>query len=126
VRTPFAGVAERHPKQTLSTENRGTGVEVPVQATHRRDLAGVTSLGFDLYSRVRSSALSKAAGRSAVGSAIALGTSIAVFVLMYAMDFGPLECSVGAFVAGASSSAMDGRWARAGRPGVSRVLQIFA
>jgi putative flippase GtrA len=66
----------------------------------------------DLYVRVRQSAFASKITRYAIGSIVALITSIIVFALLYVMGFGTTACSVIAFVAGAAPNwILNRRWA---------------
>ncbi|MGA9857812.1 MAG: GtrA family protein [Solirubrobacteraceae bacterium] len=67
---------------------------------------------YDLLGRARSSALAGKITRYAIGSVIALVTSIVVFALMYVMGINTTTCSIGAFVAGAVPNwVLNRRWA---------------
>jgi putative flippase GtrA len=75
----------------------------------------------DLYTRARDHALMERFSRSAfakkvtkyaIGSVIALITSIVVFGLMYIIGFHTTACSIGAFIAGAIPNwVLNRRWA---------------
>jgi len=66
----------------------------------------------DGYRRARASALGSKITRYAIGSLIALVTSIIVFALLYVMGLGTTLCSVAAFVAGAIPNwVLNRRWA---------------
>ncbi len=66
----------------------------------------------DLYIRARESALAGKITRYAIGSVVALLTSIVVFALMYVAGAGTTACSVGAFIAGAIPNwILNRRWA---------------
>ncbi|MGI8505237.1 MAG: GtrA family protein [Solirubrobacteraceae bacterium] len=68
----------------------------------------------DVHRRLRESALAGRITRYAIGSVIALATSIVVFALMYVILGGShtTACSIGAFVAGAIPNwILNRRWA---------------
>jgi putative flippase GtrA len=66
----------------------------------------------DLQKRVRGSAFAGKVTRYAIGSVIALLTSIVVFALMYVAGAGTTACSIGAFIAGAIPNwILNRRWA---------------
>ncbi len=81
----------------------------------------------DLYSRVRASAFAGKVTRYAIGSVIALATSIVVFALMYIAGAGTTACSVGAFIAGAIPNwILNRRWAWKIRGEVEVLREIVA
>jgi putative flippase GtrA len=62
--------------------------------------------------RARASAWAGKVTRYAIGSVIALATSIVVFALMYVLGIGTTVCSIGAFIAGAVPNwILNRRWA---------------
>lgn len=66
----------------------------------------------DLYGRARQSAFVGKITRYAIGSAVALITSVVVFALLYVMGVGTTGCSIIAFVAGAVPNwILNRRWA---------------
>jgi putative flippase GtrA len=66
----------------------------------------------DVFIRARDSALAGKITRYAIGSVIALVTSIVVFALLYVMGAGTTVCSVSAFAAGAVPNwILNRRWA---------------
>lgn len=66
----------------------------------------------DLYTRLRASAHAGKITRYAIGSVVALLTSIVVFALMYVAGIDTTLCSIGAFVAGAIPNwVLNRRWA---------------
>lgn len=66
----------------------------------------------DLYQRVRESEFAGRITRYAIGSVVALATSIVVFALLYVTGFGTTTCSIVAFVAGAAPNwFLNRRWA---------------
>jgi putative flippase GtrA len=66
----------------------------------------------DLYRRLRLSALARKITRYAIGSVLALLTSVVVFALLYVMHVGTTACSIAAFVAGALPNwILNRRWA---------------
>jgi putative flippase GtrA len=66
----------------------------------------------EFYSRARASAFAGKVTRYAIGSVIALATSIVVFALMYVAGAGTTACSVSAFIAGAIPNWISNRrWA---------------
>lgn len=67
---------------------------------------------FDGYRRLRESAFAGKLTRYAIGSVVALLTSIVVFALLYVMGAGTTLCSIAAFVAGAVPNwILNRRWA---------------
>jgi putative flippase GtrA len=65
-----------------------------------------------LYDRVRSSPLGTRITRYALGSVVALATSVVVFALLYVLGVGTTACSVAAFIAGAVPNwILNRRWA---------------
>jgi putative flippase GtrA len=66
----------------------------------------------DLYGRARESEFAGRITRYAIGSVVALITSIVVFALLYVMGVGTTGCSIIAFVAGAVPNwILNRRWA---------------
>jgi putative flippase GtrA len=66
----------------------------------------------DLYTRLRASAHAGKITRYAIGSVVALATSIVVFAVMYVLGINTTICSIGAFVAGAIPNwILNRRWA---------------
>ena len=66
----------------------------------------------NLYQRLRSSPLGTRITRYALGSVVALATSVVVFALLYVLGVGTTACSVAAFVAGAVPNwILNRRWA---------------
>jgi putative flippase GtrA len=66
----------------------------------------------DLYRRLRLSALARKITRYAIGSVLALLTSVVVFALLYVMHVGTTACSIAAFGAGALPNwILNRRWA---------------
>ena len=66
----------------------------------------------DLYTRLRASAHAGKITRYAIGSVVALLTSVVVFALMYVGGINTTICSIGAFVAGAVPNwVLNRRWA---------------
>jgi putative flippase GtrA len=66
----------------------------------------------DLYLRARRSAFASKITRYAIGSVVALITSIVVFALLYVTGFGTTACSILAFLAGAVPNwILNRRWA---------------
>lgn len=66
----------------------------------------------DFTSRLRASALAAKITRYAIGSVIALMTSIVVFALLYVMHVNTTVCSICAFLAGAVPNwVLNRRWA---------------
>jgi putative flippase GtrA len=81
----------------------------------------------DLHARLRASALAGKITRYAIGSAIALLTSIVVFALMYVTGAGTTACSVGAFAAGAIPNwILNRRWGWKIRGQVEFLREIVA
>ena len=77
----------------------------------------------ELYERVGASKLSAKIARYAIGSMIALGTSVVVFALLYVAGVGTTLDSVAAFVAGAVPNWILNRkwaWKMDGRVEVAR------
>jgi putative flippase GtrA len=67
---------------------------------------------FDVYRRARDSAFAGKITRYAIGSVIALGTSIIVFAILYVLDPNTTLDSIAAFVAGAIPNwILNRRWA---------------
>jgi putative flippase GtrA len=82
---------------------------------------------YDLYGRLRASALAGKITRYAIGSAIALLTSIVVFALMYITVGNTTICSIAAFVAGAIPNwILNRRWAWKIRGQVEFLREIVA
>jgi putative flippase GtrA len=66
----------------------------------------------DLIRRARESAFARKIARYAVGSVIALLTSVVVFALLYVLGVGTTACSIAAFLAGAVPNwILNRRWA---------------
>jgi putative flippase GtrA len=66
----------------------------------------------NLYTRLRSSALATKVTKYAIGSVLALATSVVVFALLYVIGLNTTLCSVGAFLAGAIPNwILNRRWA---------------
>jgi putative flippase GtrA len=66
----------------------------------------------DLVRRARESAFARKIARYAIGSVIALATSVVVFALLYVLGVGTTACSIAAFVAGAVPNwVLNRRWA---------------
>ncbi len=66
----------------------------------------------NVYGRFRSSPLAGKVTRYAIGSVVALLTSIVVFAVLYVLGAGTTFCSVAAFVAGAVPNwILNRRWA---------------
>ncbi len=66
----------------------------------------------DFFSRLRSSALASKITKYAIGSVVALATSIVVFAILYVMHVSTTWCSIGAFIAGAVPNwILNRRWA---------------
>ena len=81
----------------------------------------------DLYGRVRASALAGKITRYAIGSVIALLTSIVAFALLYVTVGDTTVCSVGAFLAGAVPNwILNRRWAWKIRGQVSWLREVVA
>jgi putative flippase GtrA len=81
----------------------------------------------DLLTRLRASALAGKITRYAIGSAIALVTSIIVFALMYVTIGNTTVCSIGAFIAGAVPNwILNRRWAWKIRGQVEFLREIVA
>jgi putative flippase GtrA len=81
----------------------------------------------DLYSRLRESALAGKITRYAIGSVIALLTSVIVFALLYVIVGNTIVCSVAAFVAGAVPNwILNRRWAWQVRGKVNFWREVFA
>ncbi len=79
----------------------------------------------DLYTRLRASAHAGKITRYAIGSVIALVTSIVVFAIMYVLGINTTICSIGAFVAGAIPNwILNRRWAWKIRGQVSIMREI--
>ncbi|MBV9819801.1 MAG: GtrA family protein [Solirubrobacterales bacterium] len=86
-------------------------------------------MGFDLYTRLRASAFAGKVTRYAIGSIIALLSSIVVFALMYVALGGKHTtiCSIGAFLAGAIPNwVLNRRWAWRLRGQVAFLREIVA
>jgi len=86
-------------------------------------------VGFDLYTRLRASAFAGKVTRYAIGSIIALLSSIVVFALMYVALGGKHTtiCSIGAFLAGAIPNwVLNRRWAWRLRGQVAFLREIVA
>ena len=92
---------------------------------------------YDLLGRARSSALAGKITRYAIGSVIALATSIVVFALMYVIGRRHTTiCSIGAFVAGAVPElgaqpplGVEGRrarWRSCGRSSPTSSISVVA
>jgi putative flippase GtrA len=80
----------------------------------------------DLYTRARASAHAGKITRYAIGSVIALATSVVVFALMYVLGINTTICSIGAFVAGAVPNwILNRRWAWKIRGQVSIMREVF-
>jgi putative flippase GtrA len=66
----------------------------------------------DLIRRARESAFAHKIARYAIGSVIALATSVIVFAVLYVLGVGTTACSIAAFVAGAIPNwILNRRWA---------------
>jgi putative flippase GtrA len=66
----------------------------------------------DFYSRLRVSALASKITKYAIGSVVALATSIVVFAILYVLHVDTTWCSIGAFIAGAVPNwILNRRWA---------------
>ncbi len=66
----------------------------------------------DVYRRARDSRFAAKVTRYAIGSVIALITSIVVFAIMYVLGIGTTICSIAAFLAGAVPNwILNRRWA---------------
>ncbi len=79
----------------------------------------------DLYTRLRASAHAGKITRYAIGSVVALVTSIVVFAVMYVLGINTTICSIGAFVAGAIPNwILNRRWAWKIRGQVSIMREI--
>jgi putative flippase GtrA len=79
----------------------------------------------DLYTRLRASAHAGKITRYAIGSVIALATSVVVFALMYVLGINTTICSIGAFIAGAIPNwILNRRWAWKIRGQVSIMREI--
>ncbi|MGH2870255.1 MAG: GtrA family protein, partial [Solirubrobacteraceae bacterium] len=66
----------------------------------------------DLITRLRLSALARKITRYAIGSVLALVTSVVVFAILYVLHVGTTACSVAAFLAGAVPNwILNRRWA---------------
>jgi putative flippase GtrA len=66
----------------------------------------------DVYSRLRASALASKITKYAIGSVIALVTSVIVFALLYVLHVSTTWCSILAFIAGAAPNwILNRRWA---------------
>jgi putative flippase GtrA len=79
----------------------------------------------DLYTRLRASAHAGKITRYAIGSVVALLTSVVVFALLYVMGVGTTVCSISAFVAGAVPNwILNRRWAWKIRGQVSIMREI--
>ncbi len=80
----------------------------------------------DLYTRLRASAHVGKITRYAIGSVVALLTSIVVFAIMYVLGINTTICSIGAFVAGAVPNwILNRRWAWKIRGQVSIMREII-
>ncbi len=78
----------------------------------RSDPLACELVASDLYIRARESALAGKITRYAIGSVVALVTSVVVFALMYVMGVNTTVCSIGAFLAGAVPNwILNRRWA---------------
>jgi putative flippase GtrA len=81
----------------------------------------------DYYGRLRDSALAGKITRYAIGSVIALLTSIVAFALLYVTVGNTTVCSVGAFIAGAVPNwILNRRWAWKIRGQVSWLREVVA
>ena len=81
----------------------------------------------DLYARITGSALAGKITRYAIGSIIALLTSIVAFALLYVTVGNTTVCSVGAFLAGALPNwILNRRWAWKIRGQVSWMREVVA
>ncbi len=79
----------------------------------------------DLYTRLRASAHAGKITRYAIGSVVALATSIVVFAVMYVLGINTTICSIAAFVAGAVPNwILNRRWAWKIRGQVSIMREI--
>jgi putative flippase GtrA len=79
----------------------------------------------DLYTRLRASAHAGKITRYAIGSVIALATSVVVFALMYVLGINTTICSICAFIAGAIPNwILNRRWAWKIRGQVSIMREI--
>jgi putative flippase GtrA len=66
----------------------------------------------DLIRRARDSAFARKIARYAIGSVIALLTSVVVFAVLYVLGVGTTACSIAAFLAGAIPNwILNRRWA---------------
>jgi putative flippase GtrA len=81
----------------------------------------------DLYGRLTASALAGKITRYAIGSVVALLTSIVAFALLYVTVGNTTVCSVGAFLAGAVPNwILNRRWAWKIRGQVSWLREVVA
>jgi putative flippase GtrA len=81
----------------------------------------------DLYARLTGSALAGKITRYAIGSVIALLTSIVAFALLYVTVGNTTVCSVGAFLAGAVPNwILNRRWAWKVKGQVSWMREVLA
>ena len=81
----------------------------------------------DLYARLTGSALAGKITRYAIGSIIALLTSIVAFALLYVTVGNTTVCSVGAFLAGAVPNwILNRRWAWKVKGQVSWMREVLA
>lgn len=78
------------------------------------------------YKRLRLSALAHKITKYAIGSVVALVTSIVVFAILYVMHVGTTWCSVAAFIAGAVPNwILNRRWAWGVRGEVEILREII-
>jgi putative flippase GtrA len=81
----------------------------------------------DFSTRLRESALARKVTRYAIGSVVALVTSVVVFALLYVTHVGTTVCSIAAFVAGALPNwVLNRRWAWKIRGKVNFWREVFA
>jgi putative flippase GtrA len=81
----------------------------------------------DFYNRLRESALARKITKYAIGSVIALLTSVVVFAVLYVMHVSTTWCSIAAFIAGALPNwVLNRRWAWKVRGRVNFWREVFA
>jgi putative flippase GtrA len=81
----------------------------------------------DLINRLRESALARKITKYAIGSVIALATSVVVFAVLYVMHVSTTWCSIAAFIAGAVPNwVLNRRWAWKVRGRVNFWREVFA
>ncbi|MGH2871637.1 MAG: GtrA family protein [Solirubrobacteraceae bacterium] len=84
-------------------------------------------MGRDFYTRMRRSAMAIKLARYAIGSLIALTSSIVAFGLLYVLGANTTICSIAAFVAGAVPNwFLNRRWAWKLRGRVEFWREVFA